>query len=48
MPVLTHLRTSDAAKEFCSGEGGVSNVLRVQSLAILHKDHFDVTAQFQV
>jgi len=36
-----------AAKEFCSG-GPVTDVVRFQTLAILHKDHFDVTGQFLV
>jgi len=29
-------------------EGPVTDVVRVQSLAILHKDHFEVTAQSPV
>jgi len=44
MPVLTHLRTSGAAKNFVR-EGPVTDVVRFQSLAILHEDHFDDTAQ---
>jgi len=38
---------SGADTNFCSG-GPVTDVVRVQSLPILRKDHFDVTAPFLV
>jgi len=38
---------SGAARNFVR-EGPVTDVVRVQSLAILHEDHFNVTAQFLV
>jgi len=36
-----------AARNFAR-EGPVTDVVRFQTLAILHKDHFDVTGQFLV
>jgi len=35
------------SQEFCSG-GPVTDVARFQTLAILHKDHFDITGQLLV
>jgi len=39
--------TRGAAKNFVQ-EGPVTDVVRVQSLAVLDEDNFDVTAQFLV
>ena len=44
---LLFLLCSGAARNFVR-EGPVTKVVRVQSLVILHKDYFDVTAQFLV
>jgi len=41
------LQSSGAIRNFVR-EGAVTDVVRVQSLAILHKDHFDVTDHYPV
>jgi len=41
------LQIRGAARNFVQ-EGPVTDVVRFQTLAILHKDHFDVTGQFLV
>jgi len=41
------LASRGAARNFVR-EGPVTDVVRFQTLAILHKDHFDVTGQFLV
>ena len=43
-----HSRLSSGAASNFIREGPVTSVVRDQSSAILHKDHFDVTAQFLV
>ena len=43
----SNLRTRGAARNFVR-VGPVTDVVRSQTLAVLHKDHFDVTGQFLV
>jgi len=43
----TGSETKGAARDFVR-EGPVTDVVRFHTLAILHKDHFDVTGQFLV
>ena len=48
MPIFTHLRTSSSARNFVREGPAITDVVRVQSLAIFHADHFDVTVQLLV
>jgi len=46
-PEISLLSNRGAAGNFVR-EGPVTDVVRFQTLAILHKDHFDVTGQFLI
>jgi len=48
LTITKRLRPLDSGAAWNFREGPVTDVVRVQSLTVLHKDHFDVTVQFLV